>query len=151
VSDTHDFGKPVRSNKREEAMPRMIFITLPVTDMPRARAFYEALGFSINEKFSSPTSACVVVSDAIYFMLSTHEQFRQVSPKPLILPSEGATCLFAMSCESRAEVDALTNAAIAAGGKSLHDPEDLGFMYSRAFEDPDGNGFGPMWMDPAAA
>ena len=79
--------------------------------MPHARAFYVALGFSINETFSSPTSTCVVVSDAIYVMLSTHEQIRQISPKPLILPSEGATCLFALSCENRAEVDALTNAA----------------------------------------
>ena len=96
-------------------MSRMIFITLPVTDMLRARAFDEALGFSINEKFS------------------------------------GATCLFALSCESRAEVDAMTDAAISAGGKSLPEPEDHGFMYSRAFEDPDGNGFGPMWMEPATA
>ncbi|WP_264493076.1 VOC family protein [Rhodobacter sp. KR11] len=132
-------------------MPRMIFITLPVTDLPRARAFYEALGFTINPKFSGPSSACVVVSDAIYFMLSTHEQFREFSPKPLILPSEGATCLFALSCDSRAEVDAMTEAAIGAGGRALHDAEDLGFIYSRAFEDPDGNGFGPLWMDPAAA
>ena len=132
-------------------MPRMIFITLPVTDVARSRKFYEALGFSINEKFSGPNSACVVVSEAIYFMLSSHDQFREFSPKPLILPSEGATCLFALSCDSRAEVDAITEAAIAAGGKSLHDPEDLGFMYSRGFEDPDGNGFGPMWMDPSAA
>jgi predicted lactoylglutathione lyase len=129
----------------------MIFITLPVSDMPRARAFYEALGFSVNEKFSSPTSACIVVSESIYFMLATHDQFRHFSPKPLILPSEGATCLFALSCDSREAVDAITEAAIAAGGRSLHDPEDLDFMYSRAFEDPDGNGFGPMWMDPAAA
>jgi predicted lactoylglutathione lyase len=151
MSDPHAVDTPVRSTQYEEAMPRKIFITLPVTDMPRARAFYEALGFSINETFSGPTSACVVVSDAIYFMLATHEQFRTFSPKPLILPSDGATCLFAISCENRAEVDALTNAAIAAGGKSLHNAEDVGFMYSRAFEDPDGNGFGPMWMDPAAA
>lgn len=131
-------------------MTRMIFITLPVTDMPRSRAFYESLGFSINEKFSNETSACVVVSEAIYFMLSTHEMFRQFSVKPLVLPSEGATNLIALSCDSRAEVDRITEAAVAAGGRSLHDPEDLGFMYSRAFEDPDGNGFGPMWMDPAA-
>lgn len=44
----------------------------------------------------------------------------------------------------------MTEAAMAAGGQSLHEAEDLGFMYSRAFEDPDGNGFGPFWMDPAA-
>ena len=132
-------------------MPRTIFITLPVTDMPRARAFYAALGFSPNEAFSSPNSACFILSNAISLMLATHEHFRQISPKPLILPTEGATCLFALSCDSREEVDAMTTAAIAAGGKSLHDPEDHGFMYSRAFEDPDGNGFGPMWMDPTAA
>ena len=69
----------------------------------------------------------------------------------MVLPSEGANALIALSCDSRAEVDALTAAAVAAGGRSLHDAEDLGFMYSRAFEDPDGNGFGPFWMDPAAA
>lgn len=132
-------------------MPRMIFLTLPITDIARSRRFYEALGFTINEKFSNETSACVVVSEAIYFMLAPHEQFRQFSPKPLVLPSEGASVLIALSCDSRAEVDAMTDAALAAGGKSLHEPEDLGFMYSRAFEDPDGNGFGPMWMDPAAA
>ncbi len=131
-------------------MPRMIFITLPVADIARSRKFYESLGFTINEKFSSESSACVVVSDSIFFMLATQDGFRAYSPKPLVLPSEGASSLIALSCDSRAEVDTLTEAAIAAGGKSLHDPEDLGFMYSRAFEDPDGNGFGPMWMDPAS-
>ena len=131
-------------------MPRMIFISLPVTNVARSRKFYEALGFTINEKFSSATSACVVVSDAIYFMIQTQESFQNFSPKPLVLPSEGATSLIALSCDSRAEVDTMTAAALKAGGKSPHDPEDLGFMYSRAFEDPDGNGFGPMWMDPAA-
>jgi predicted lactoylglutathione lyase len=129
----------------------MIFLTLPVTDMKRSRHFYEALGFPINEKFSNETSACVVVSEAIYLMLATHDQFRQFSAKPLVLPSDGATNLLALSCDSRDEVDAMTKSALAAGGKSLHEAEDLGFMYSRAFEDPDGNGFGPFWMDPAAA
>lgn len=132
-------------------MPRMIFTTLPVTDMARARAFYEGLGFSINPKFSNEHTACVVVSETIYFMLATHERFRNFSVKPLVLPTEGTTSLIALSCESRAEVDALTTAAVAHGGKVLHEPEDMGFMYSTAFEDPDGNGFGPFWMDPAAA
>ena len=132
-------------------MPRMIFISLPVTNIPRSRKFYEALGFTINEKFSDETTACIVVSETIYFMILTHERFQGFSPKLLILPSTGTMSLIALSCESRAEVDALTEAALKAGGKEVHDPEDLGFMYSRAFEDPDGNGFGPMWMDPAAA
>jgi uncharacterized protein len=132
-------------------MNKMIFVTLPVADIVHSRAFYEALGWTINPAFSSDTSACVVVSEAIYFMLATHDAFRAQSPKPMVLPSEGASALIALSCESRGEVDALTAAAVAAGGKSLHEAEDLGFMYSRAFADPDGNGFGPFWMDPAAA
>ena len=132
-------------------MPRMIFISLPVTDVARSRSFYQALGFTINEKFSDAATACIVVSETIYFMITTHERFQSFSTKPLILPSTGAMSLIALSCDSRAEVDAMTEAAIKAGGASLHDAEDLGFMYSRAFEDPDGNGFGPMWMDPAAA
>lgn len=128
-------------------MNKMIFVTLPVTDIARARAFYEGIGWTINEAFSSPDSACVVVSEAIYFMLATHDGFRAASPRPLVLPKDGATSLVALSCESREEVDAITEAAIRAGGSAVHDAEDLGFMYSRAFADPDGNGFGVMWMD----
>jgi predicted lactoylglutathione lyase len=132
-------------------MPRMIFISLPVSDIARSRAFYQGLGFALNEAFSDDTTACFVVSETIYFMISTHEKFQSISPKPLVLPSTGAMSLIALSCDSRAEVDAMTEAALRAGGKELHEAEDMGFMYSRAFEDPDGNGFGPMWMDPAAS
>jgi predicted lactoylglutathione lyase len=132
-------------------MNRMIFETLPVSDMPRSRAFYVALGCVIDDAFSSDTSACVVVSESIYFIPATHDASRAQSPKPLVSPSEGANALIALSCESRDEVDAMTDAAKKAGGASLHDAEDLGFMFSRAFADPDGNGFGPFWMDPAAA
>jgi uncharacterized protein len=135
----------------DDAMPRMIFVSLPVTDVAKSRKFYQALGFSINDKFSDDSTACVVVSETIYFMITTHEKFQSFSPKPLILPSTGVTSLIALSCDTRAEVDAMTDAALAAGGTEVHEAEDLGFMYSRAFADPDGNGFGPMWMDPAAA
>ena len=55
--------------------------------------------------------------------------------------------LLALALDSRAEVDAMSDAAVQAGGRELHGPEDQGFMYSRAFEDPDGHSFGPFWMD----
>lgn len=132
-------------------MPNTIFISLPVTDVARSRAFYQALGFPIKESFSGPTNVCFALSESIYVMITNHEQFQNQSPKPLILPTTGAMSLIALGCDSRAEVDAMTEAALKSGGKELHEAEDLGFMYSRAFEDPDGNGFGPMWMDPAAA
>ena len=129
-------------------MSRMIFINFPVTDLPRARAFYQALGFSINEQFSGDSGACVVVSEAICFMVLTHGQFQDLSPKPLVDPRQGTAALISLSCDSREEVDRLTQAAMAAGGAEAHPPEDLGFMYSRAFEDPDGNAFGVFWMNP---
>jgi hypothetical protein len=131
-------------------MAKMIFLSLPVTDIARSRSFYQSLGFRQNDAFSDDTTACFVVSEAIYLMLSTHEKFQAISPKPLIPPSTGTTSLVALSCDSRAEVDAMTEAALKSGGKELHEAEDLGFMYSRAFEDPDGNAFGPLWMDPVA-
>jgi predicted lactoylglutathione lyase len=131
-------------------MSRMIFVNLPVTDIPRARAFYQALGWTINEQFSDATTACIVVSEAICFMVLTHERFQGFSPKPMVDPREGTTALISLSCDSKAGVDAITEAAIAAGGTDAEPPQDLGFMYSRAFCDPDGNGFGVFWMDPDA-
>ncbi len=57
---------------------------------------------------------------------------------------------YALSCESREAVDALVAHSAAAGGTAF-EARDLGFMYSRAFTDPDGHYWEPFWMDPAAA
>lgn len=69
----------------------------------------------------------------------------------MVLPSAGANALIALFCESCAEVDAMTAAAITAGGASLHNGEDLGFLYSRALADRDGNGLSPFWMNSVVA
>ena len=132
-------------------MPRMIFISLPVTNVARSRKFYEALGFTINEKFSSATSACVVVSDAIYFMIQTQESFQNFSPKPLVLPSEGATSLIALSCDSRAHVDELVKKAVAAGGSTPLASHDHGSMYQHGFQDLDGHLWELFWMETSHA
>jgi len=56
--------------------------------------------------------------------------------------------LIALSCDSRAAVDAIAEAAAAAGGKAdIRPSQELGFMYSRSFEDPDGHLFEPVWMN----
>jgi uncharacterized protein len=132
-------------------MPQQIFLSLAVASVAKSRAFYTALGWPLNATFSSETSASFAVSDAIQLMLSTPEALQTLSPKPLLSPATGTTVLISLACASRTEVDTLTEAAIKAGGRALHDPEDLGFMYSRAFEDLDGNGFGVFWMNPAGA
>jgi uncharacterized protein len=131
-------------------MPQMIFVNIPVTDVARSRKFYEALGYRINEQFSDATAACVVVSDTIFFMILSHAKFAEFATKPLADPAKSTAVMIALSQDSRAAVDAITEAALKAGGAEPKPAQDMGFMYIRTFQDPDGNVFEPMWMDPAA-
>lgn len=132
-------------------MTRMIFINFPVADVARATTFYEAIGFEKNARFSSDQASSMVWSDAIVVMLLEKPFYSTFTDKPIADAKTTSSALFSFSFDSKADVDAITKAAVAAGGRELHDAEDMGFMYSRAFEDLDGNGFGPLWMDPAAA
>lgn len=131
-------------------MTRMIFVNLPVSDLERSKHFYEALGFRINPQFSDETAACVVISDTIYLMILTRERFKGFAPMPVAETSETTAALIALTQDSKADVDRMTAAAIAAGGHEPKAATDLGFMYTRTFLDPDGNVFEPVWMDPAA-
>jgi len=131
-------------------MTKMIFISLPVADVAKSTAFYEAIGFEKNARFSSEQASSLIWSDAIVLMVADKALYGTLTPKQIGDPRTTSTMLVALSFDSRADVDAITEAALAAGGREVHGPEDHGFMYSRAFEDLDGHGFGPMWMDPAA-
>lgn len=132
-------------------MTRMIFVNLPVADLSRSIAFYKAIGAEQNLQFSDDTAAMMRFSEAINVMLLTHDKFRQFTDKPFADPKEWAQVLLALSCNSRDGVDEITEDALAAGGSEVHGGEDYGWMYSRAFADPDGHGWGPVWMDVDAA
>lgn len=132
-------------------MAKMIFVNLPVADVAKSTAFYEAIGCVKDERFSADHAASVVYSDSIVFMLVGHDFYKTLTPKPIADTHKESAVLIALSFDSKAEVDAITEKAIAAGGKEGHEPEDIGFMYSRAFEDLDGHAFGPLWMDVDAA
>lgn len=132
-------------------MPKAIFVNLPVADVAKSTAFYEAIGCVKDARFSNESASAMHYSDTISFMLLAHDFYRTFTPKQIIDAKTTSGALIALSFDNRAEVDAITEAAIAAGGREAHDPEDMGFMYSRAFEDPDGHGFGPFWMDVDAA
>lgn len=132
-------------------MAKRIFLNLPVTDLDRSVRFYEAIGCTKNDHFSNEKAAAMNWSDTIHFMLLTHAFYATFTPKQIIDAKNVSGALIALSLDSRADVDTISEAAVAAGGRELHGPEDEGFMYSRAFEDPDGHGFGPFWMDMDAA
>ncbi|RQH02861.1 VOC family protein [Bradyrhizobium sp. RP6] len=133
-------------------MPKMIFVNLPVTDLNRATAFYEAVGAVKNPQFSDETASCMVFSETIFAMLLTHNKFRQFTPKPIADARTSNQVLFCLSADSRSEVDDIVAKAPAAGGVADPSPKDeYSFMYGRSFEDPDGHMWGVNWMDLGAA
>jgi len=132
-------------------MARQIFVNLPIRNMERSRAFFGALGFSFNPQFSNEQGACMVVSDTIYVMLLVESFFQTFTKKPVADARQSTEVLVCLSCDSRAEVDALVKKALAAGGTAPNAPQEHGFMYAHGFEDPDGHGWELVWMDPNAA
>ncbi len=130
---------------------KMIFVNLPVENLPRAMAFYQAIGFTNNRQFTDETAACMVLSDAIYVMLLTHAKWRGFTDRPI--PGAGSSeVMLALALASRDEVNAFVEAGAKAGGTAdINPPEDHGFMFQRSLLDPDGHLWEPFWMDPEAA
>ncbi|MBX7247484.1 MAG: VOC family protein [Caulobacteraceae bacterium] len=132
-------------------MPKMVFINLPVRDLPAATAFYEALGFVKHPGFSDDNASSMQWSDTIVFMLLKREFYSTFTSKPIADAHRESAHLISLNFDSREAVDAIVEKARAAGGRiDASPPQDHGFMYARDFEDLDGNGFGPLWMDPKA-
>ena len=132
-------------------MAQLIFINLPVADLPRSIAFYEAVGATRNPMFSDDTAACMVVSDVIHVMLLTHDKWRTFTNRAIPDAHASAQVLLCLSRDSREAVDAVVAQAGAAGGEIYPNAtQDYGFMYGRSYADPDGQIWEVMWMDPAA-
>jgi len=132
-------------------MPKMLFVNLPVTDLAAATRFYEAIGFEKNDQFSNEQASSMVWSEAIIFQLMTRDYYQTFTSKPIADARETSAALFALSRDSRDEVDAMVEAAAKAGGTAdIREAQDMGFMYLRSFADPDGNVFEPAWMDMSA-
>ena len=103
---------------------QQIYVNLPVRDVARAAAFYEAIGFAREPRFSQDgVAAAMILSDTIVFMLLSHEHFSRFAVRPITDATQGRI-----------------------------DPspaDDYGYMYGRSFEDLDGHLVAPMWMDQA--
>ena len=128
-------------------MSTKIYVNLPITDLKKSIAFYTAMGFTQNLQFSDDTAACMVISDANYVMLLTHEKFKGFSDNPIPDAHRQTGLMVALECANRAEVDAKATAALAAGGKEVRPKSDLGFMYTRTIADPDGHRWEAFHMD----
>jgi uncharacterized protein len=130
-------------------MSKMIFVSLAVRDLAKAKVFYTAIGATINPQCSDDTGACMVFSETIHAILLTHEKWAGFSKKPISDAHVSSEVALTLSAESRDEVDAMAEAAGKAGGNvDASPPQDYGFMFARSFEDPDGHVWKAMWMDP---
>jgi predicted lactoylglutathione lyase len=133
-------------------MPKMFFLNLPISDLARSQAFYEALGASVNPMFSDETVKCMVFSDTLFAMIHTPASYRRFTQRPIVDAHATSAALFSISYDAKGDVDAVLDAAVKAGGTGDPNPkQDLGFMYQRSVEDPDGHVWEITWMDPAAA
>lgn len=116
-----------------------VFINLPVADVPRSQAFFEALGFSINPQFSGETAICVVLGENMHAMLLQRDYFATFCRLPVADATRFTEILTALGVDSRARVDEIVDKALAAGGTPHRDPQDHGWMFLRTFTDPDGH------------
>ena len=132
-------------------MNKQIILNLPVKDLAKSMAFFSALGFTFNPRFSGENAAFMnIVGDAIQAMLTTEAFFQSLIDKPVVNAKESNEVVICLSCESRQEVDSLIARAVAAGGRTPHPPEDHGFMYDQGFEDIDGHLWNLVWTAPEA-
>lgn len=131
-------------------MPSNIFVNLPTADLERSKAFYVALGLEINPMFTDENAACVVWDENIFFMVLARDYFASFTDKTVADATQTAQTLVAFSRDSRDAVDAIVAAGVDAGGREPREPQDLGFMYSRALEDLDGHVLEFAYMAPEA-
>ena len=64
-------------------MARQLFVNLPVRDLAKSMAFYEAIGANNNPQFTDETAACMVFSDSVFVMLLTHAKWATFTKKPI--------------------------------------------------------------------
>jgi predicted lactoylglutathione lyase len=123
---------------------RMIFLNLPVRDLPTARAFYEALGFRVNEYSSDDEQVAVAIDDTMV----TRDRFAERVGGEVGDPARATTVINSLTATDRAEVDDLVARALAAGGTSAAPARENGAAYASSFADPDGHVWEFLAMEP---
>ncbi|MBW0119488.1 VOC family protein [Pseudonocardia abyssalis] len=129
-------------------MSRKLFVNLPVENLDASVAFFTALGFTFDPNFTDGNGTCMHVNEHTSVMLLVKKRFSDFTDKTIVDARTSAEVIFALSAESREEVDRLVSTAIANGGSPAQDePQDHGFMYGNSFHDLDGHNWEVMWMD----
>lgn len=126
---------------------RQVFINLPVGSLDQSVKFFSELGFEFVSEFTNANAACMSINDGAFAMLIANDRFSDFTPKLICNARERCEAIIAVSAESKDEVDALYDKAMALGASNVREPEDHGFMYGRSFNDLDGHVWEIIWMD----
>lgn len=132
-------------------MSKQIFVNVPVKDLAKATAFYEALGFVKQPDFSDAHATGLQWSDEIFVMLLTHDFYKRfLKDRDIADTTKTSGVLLAISLESKEAVQNFADIAKQNGGDcyrvDMGMSEDMMFGYEVL--DPDGNHWEPVWMSP---
>ena len=131
-------------------MSTQMFLNLPVKNLNRSVEFFTKLGYTFNPQFTNENATCMIISEDIFLMLLVENFFQTFTEKQICDTTKNTEAIIALSCASRAEVDAMVRKAVAAGGTTPRKPVDHGFMYSHGYEDLDGHIWEVFYMEPGA-
>ncbi len=131
-------------------MATKIFVNLAVKDLNRSVEFFTKLGYHFNAQFTDANATCMIVTEDIFVMLLVEPFFQTFTKKEICDTKTAVEALLALTVDGRQAVDEFVNKALAAGATEPKPARDLGFMYSRDFEDLDGHTWEIFWMDPSA-
>ena len=93
-----------------------VYINLPVSDLPKTTAFYEAIGFTKNPKGSDENASWMSYDETLSVMLLSHSFCSGFLPAHKKIADAKTTCemLNAIQLDTREEVDTFFDKAIAA-------------------------------------
>ncbi|HXC50631.1 MAG TPA: VOC family protein [Candidatus Limnocylindrales bacterium] len=131
-------------------MARQTYVNLAIKDVTRSKEFFTHLGFAFEPRFSNENAACMIINESTFVMLLAEPFFQTFTKKQICDAKTSTEVLVCLSCESRAEVDSIVAAAVAAGGSIPREPEDRGFMYGHAFQDLDGHLWELIFMETSS-
>jgi predicted lactoylglutathione lyase len=129
-------------------MATQTFINLPVKDLAKTTEFFTQVGFTFDQQFTDENAARMILGEDASVMLAVEPVFADfIAPRGITDTSTSREVIVGLSADSREEVDERVDKALAAGGQSLGDAQDDGFMYMRGFLDLDGHQWSFLHMD----
>lgn len=130
-------------------MATQIFVNLPVKDLQRSVAFFTKLGYAFDPKFTDENATCMIVADNIFVMLLVEPFFQTFTKKALCDATRSTEAIVCLTADSRAKIDEMVAAAVAAGATTPMEAKDHGFMYQHGYQDLDGHLWELVYMEPA--